>query len=225
MEFTFPREGYHTAILGTTGSGKSTYGAWILSLAPFHQKPAFIIDFKHEEIFARCLRIKEIGLNERLPKNPGVYIVRPRPDQAAFEVETWLEKLWHHGNSWLYIDEGYLMPDKAWLRNVLAQGRSLGLTVLTTSQRPVDIPRSIFTEATYVTVFRLNDKKDQQRVGEFTPPGMLENRLPDFHSFWYSPAHHKADDASPYVLQAPVPGAEAIVERFDNRLRPRHIII
>jgi DNA helicase HerA-like ATPase len=230
MQFIYPREGYHSAILGTTGSGKSTYGAWLLSMAPFHLKPAFIVDFKHEEIFAKALRIREIGLHESLPTVPGVFIVRPRPDEAykgdgTPDVETWLEKLWNAGNAWLYIDEGYLMPDRAWLRNVLAQGRSLGITVVTTSQRPVDISRSVFTEATYVTVFRLNDKKDWQRVGEFTPPGMLEKRLPDFHSFWYSPAHHRADDPQPYVIQSPVPGADAIIERLDSRLRPRHTII
>jgi DNA helicase HerA-like ATPase len=230
MDFIYPNEGYHSAILGTTGSGKSTYGAWILSRAPFHKKPAFIIDFKHEELFAKCLRIREIGLHEKITRSPGLYVLRPRPDEAfrtdgTPDVEKWLEKLWQNGNAWLYIDEGYLAPDRAWLRNVLAQGRSLGITVLTTSQRPVDVSRSVFTEATYVTVFRLNDKKDLQRVGEFTPQGMLENRLPDFHSYWYSPAHHRADDPQPFVIQAPVPGADKIIEFIDGRLRPRHTIL
>lgn len=229
-EFVYPREGYHSAILGMTGSGKSTYGAWLLSRAPFHLKPAFVIDFKHEKIFARLSRIREIGLHEKLPSDPGMYILRPRPDEAYFgddrhDVEKWLEKLWTKGNAWLYIDEGYLMPDRAWLRNVLAQGRSLGITVVATSQRPVDVPRSIFTESTYKTIFRLTDTRDIKRVEEFTLPGLLENRLPDFHSYWYSPAHHRADDPMPYVIQAPVPGEDAIVEMIDGRLRPRHIIL
>lgn len=223
-EFHFPREGYHTAILGTTGSGKSTLGAFVISRSPFHKRPGFIIDYKYEEIFANCTRIREIGVNETLPRHPGLFIVRPRPDQIE-EVEAWLQRLWNHGNAGLYIDEGYLVPDKAWLRNVLAQGRSLGITVITTSQRPVDVSRSVFTEATYVSVFRLNDKKDLQRVGEFTPPGMLEKRLPDYHSFWYSPAHHKADDPSPYVVLSPVPNADAIVDVIDSRLRPRHTLV
>lgn len=224
MEFSFPREGYHTAILGTTGSGKSTLGAHILSRRPFHLKPQFIIDFKHEEIFAKSQRIVEIDVNANLPTQPGVFIVRPRPDQQL-EIEAWLERLWQQGNAGLYIDEGYLMPDKAWLRNVLAQGRSLGITAITTSQRPVDVSRSVFTEAAYVSVFRLNDKKDVQRVGEFTPPGMLETRLPDFHSFWYSPALHRADDPQPYAILSPVPVGDKIVELIDSRLRPKHSLI
>lgn len=230
MKWSFPEEGYHSAILGTTGSGKSTYAAWLLSRSPFHIRPQFILDFKGEEIFHQCERIREIGLHETIPDKPGVYILRPRPDEAFRtdgmpDVEKWFEKLWMKGNAGLYIDEGYLAPDRAWLRNILAQGRSLGITVIATSQRPVDVPRSFFTEATYVSVFRLNDKKDKQRVSEFTPQGMLENHLPDFHSFWYSPKHHMADDQKPYVVLSPVPGADKIVELIDNRLRPRHTLI
>jgi hypothetical protein len=237
MEYVFPREGYHSAILGTTGSGKTTLAAHTLSRAPFHIKPAFVIDFKREEIFAKCQRIREIGLHEKLPSHPGVYVLRPRPDEASKgdgtpDVENWLEKLWHHGNAWLYIDEGYLMPNKRWLRNVLAQGRSLGITAICTSQRPVDVSRSVFTEATYITCFRLNHEDDLDTVAGFTPKGMLTPArktgnwgLPDFHSYWYSPASHKADDPQPYVVLAPVPGADAIVERIDDRLRPRHMIV
>jgi DNA helicase HerA-like ATPase len=229
-EFLFPREGYHTAILGTTGSGKSTLGAWLLSKAPFHLKPAFIIDFKHEEIFQKCLRIREIGIHESLPSHAGLYVVRPRPDEAfradgGPDVEKWLEKLWRNGNAWLFIDEGYLMPDKAWLRNVLAQGRSLGITVVTCSQRPVDVPLSIFTEATYISIFHLNFKKDKQRVEEYTIEGLSESRLPDYHSYWYDRSQHKATDPKPYVVLSPVPGAEQIVEVIDSRLRPRHSIL
>jgi DNA helicase HerA-like ATPase len=230
MDFAFPREGYHSAILGTTGSGKSTYGVWLLSRAPFHQKPAFVIDFKRDPIFEGISRIREIGLHERLPSKPGLFILRPRPDEAYLgdgtpDVESWLEKLWHAGNAWLYIDEGYLAPDRAWLQNILAQGRALGLTVVTTSQRPVNVPRSVFTEASYVTAFRLNDRRDQQRVSEFTPPGMLDTRLPDFNSYWYSSLHHRADDQRPYVILPPVPGADRLAETIDGRLTPRHKLV
>jgi len=223
-EFTFPREGYHTAVLGTTGTGKSTLAAHLLSRAPFHLKPQYILDYKFEDIFAMSKRIVEIGINDTLTRTPGVYIIRPRPDQED-EVEDFFKRLWHHENADLYIDEAYLAPNKTWLRNLLAQGRSKHISVISASQRPVDVPRSVFTEASYVSVFRLNDRKDYQRVGEFTPEGMIEKRLPDYHSFWYSPLHHKADDPQPYVILSPVPRAEQIVELIDSRLRPRHSLL
>lgn len=224
MEFSIPEEGYHTVVLGTTGSGKSTLASFLLSRSPFHKRPTFIIDYKREDIFARLRRIREIGLYDTLPDFPGLFIVRPRPDETE-GVERWLEKLWHHGNAGLYIDESYLVPDKAWLRNVMAQGRSLGITVIASSQRPVDVSRSLFTEASYVSVFRLNDDKDIQRVREFTPKGMMDTRLPDFHSFWYSSKHHRASDPRPYAILSPVPGADEIVEAIDARLRPRHTLL
>lgn len=221
-EFSYPREGYHTAILGMTGSGKSTLGAFLIAKSPLHKRPQFVIDFKGEEIFARLNRIREIGVLENLPKAPGLYILRPRPDQQ-FEVEAWLEKLWTHGNAGVYIDEGYLMPDQSWLRNVLAQGRSLNITVVTASQRPAYVPRSVFTEASYVSVFYLNDKDDKKRVEEFTLPGLLDTPLPEYHSFWYSRFAHR--EVPPYAVLSPVPGTDAIVEMIDSRLRPKHVLI
>lgn len=222
-EFRFPDEGYHTALVGMTGSGKSTMGAHLISRSPFHLRPQFIMDFKGEKIFAEISRIEQIGIHENLPNKPGLFIVRPRPDQGE-EVETWLEKLWTMGNAGLYIDESYLMPDKKWLRNVLAQGRSLGITVIAASQRPIDVPLSVFTEATYFSVFRLSYKKDRQRVDEYTQEGLTEKPLQDFHSIWYDRKQHKSDSV-PYVILSPVPGSDRIVELIDSRLRPRHILV
>lgn len=229
-EFQYPREGYHTAVVGMTGSGKSTLSAYILSKAPFHIKPAFIIDIKRDELFSRCLRLREIGIHEQVPRQAGLYILRPRPDEAfradgTPDIETWLEKLWHTGNAWLYIDESYLMPDKAWLRNILTQGRSLGITVIATSQRPVDVPLPVFTEATYFSAFNLSYKKDKQRVDEYTVPGLTDVPLLEYHSVWYDRFQHKAGDPRPYLVLSPVPGADAIIEAIDSRLRPRHTIL
>lgn len=229
-EFVYPEEGYHTAVLGTTGSGKSTLAAFLISRAPFHLRPQYVIDIKYEKIFAGVTRAREVGVTERITHHPGLYIVRPRPDQQD-EIEEWFERLWHHGDAGLYIDEAYLVPDKRWLRNLLAQGRSRGITVIAASQRPVDVPRAVFTEASYLSVFRLNDDDDKKRVRNFTPKGMMfdeagnERRLPDFHSYWYSPKHHKAADPHPYVIVSPVPGEDQIIEAIDTRLRPKTKLI
>src|SRR5215469_1876964 len=223
-EFLFPRDGYHTTVIGTTGSGKSTLAAHLLSRAPFHFRPYFILDYKREQIFAQCRRIVELDVNGKLPTEPGLYIVRPVPSQIE-DVENWFERIWHMQNCGVYIDEGYLTPDKNWLRNLLCTWRSLGITVIAATQRPVDVPRFFFTEATYFSVFHFNDKKDKQRVNEYTVEGMADRPLAPFHSYWYDRAQHRATDPNPYVVLAPVPNADAIVELIDSRLRPRHQII
>lgn len=223
-EFHFPKPGEHSAILGCSGSGKTLFALWQISEAPFQYFPWFMIDFKGDETISAISRARTLDLSERIPSEPGLYVLRPRPDEKD-DVENWLKKLWEHENAGLYVDEGYLLPDKAWLQNVLAQGRSKKITVSVTSQRPFYVPRSVFTEASYLTVFRLNDDGDKARVAEFSPRDMLKSRLPDWHSFWYSVKHHKSDDAFPWLTMRPVPGADIILERLEARLRPRQRLI
>lgn len=222
--FQFPRDGYHTTVIGTTGSGKSTLAAHLLSRSPFHLRPYFILDYKRETIFFQCKRIIELDIRENLPREPGVYIVRPIPSQID-DVENWFERLWHHENLGLYIDEGYLAPELKWLNNLYVTGRALGITIIGATQRPVAVPRVFFSEATYFSVFHVNDKKDKQRINEFTVEGMVEKPLAPFHSYWYDRSQHKADDPKPYVVLSPVPRAATIVELIDTRLKPRHVVI
>lgn len=221
--FRWPRTDEHTAILGCTGSGKTTLAACVLSKAPFDRMPYIAIDYKNDDLLAQIGRLKEIELSEPIPEKPGLYVIRPLPSEAD-DVEKWLWKVWEKGHTGLYIDEAYLLPNKEAIKNILAQGRSLRIPVIAASQRPVDVPRSIFTEASHIAVFRLNDRRDKKTVAEFTPDGMLENRLPDFHSFWYSVKDHSAGDPKPYHVLAPVPTADKIVKSINDRLAPEYKI-
>jgi len=219
-DFRLPRTDEHLAVLGCTGSGKTTLASWVLSKAPFDQMPYIAIDYKGDELLGAIERIREIGVHENIPKKPGLYVIRPLPSDVE-EIERWLWKVWSQGETGLYIDEAYLLPDKEAIKNILAQGRSLRIPVIAASQRPVSVPRSIFSEASHIAVFRLNDNRDKKTVREFTPDGMIEKRLPDFHSFWYNVKDHKANDPTPYFVLNPVPMADEIVDVINERLKPR----
>lgn len=225
--FRLPRTDEHTAILGCTGSGKTTLASWVLSNAPFHRMPYVAIDYKNDDLLAQIGRIKELEIDDPIPERPGLYVIRPLPSDIE-EMEKWLWRVWEKGNTGLYIDEAYLLPNKEAIKNILAQGRSLRIPVIAASQRPVDVPRSIFTEASHIAVFRLNDDRDKKTVREFTPkfmmfaPGGEEKRLPDYHSFWYSVKDHSAGDPEPYHVLSPVPPAEKIVEKINDRLAPEY---
>jgi DNA helicase HerA-like ATPase len=212
--FNLPATDEHLAVLGCTGSGKTTLASWCLSKAPFDMMPYIAIDYKGDDLLGQIERLREIGLHEKIPSKPGLYVIRPLPSDKD-RVEDWLWKVWSKGETGLYIDEAYLLPDKDAIQNILAQGRSLRIPVIAASQRPVNVPRSIFSEAAHIAVFRLNDRKDKQRVGEFTPPGMTENRLPDFHSWWYNV---KRDTT--FRLK-PVPIADEIIDTINERLKPK----
>lgn len=218
-KFRWPHTDEHCAVLGCTGSGKTTLASYILSKSPFDRMPFIAVDMKGDDLLAQIEHMPELGLNEKIPSEPGLYVVRPLPSEDE-AIENWLGKVWAKGNTGLYIDEAYLLPDKKWVRNILAQGRSLRIPTIFASQRPVDIPRSIFTEASHVAVFRLNDERDKKTVREFTPKGMLDIRLPDYHCAWYSPKWQSADDLTPWFVLSPVPTADKIVESINERLKP-----
>jgi DNA helicase HerA-like ATPase len=219
-DFRLPRTDERLTILGGTGSGKTTLAWWVLSKAPFHEKPYIMVDYKGDDLTAQIDRIKEIGTSDSIPSHPGLYVVRPLPSEVD-EMEAWLWKVWHKENTGLFIDEAYLLPNKNALKNLLAQGRSKRIPVIAASQRPVDVPRSVFSEASHIALFRLNDRRDKKIVAEFTPEGMTEKRLPDYHSFWYNVADHKVDDPTPYYVLKPVPPPDEIADVINDRLKPQ----
>ncbi|MGI0012112.1 MAG: hypothetical protein ACREBU_01520 [Nitrososphaera sp.] len=202
-------------INGRTGSGKTQAGAWFLAIAPFHVQPYTIIDYKREALFDGCDRIREISLND-IPKEPGVFRVKPLPSQVK-EVEDWLWRIWERGYSGLFIDEGYLLPDKEAFTAILTTGRSKHIPVYTLSQRPVYLPRFVFSEADYYMCFHLNDIRDHKTVKQFVPDNDfwdLTKRLPKYNSRWYSVSTDES------FQMRPVPDAVTIMQKFKQRLEP-----
>jgi DNA helicase HerA-like ATPase len=224
MTFSLPAPGEHTAIMGRTGSGKTVFGAWLLSEKQLMHKPTIIFDYKGDEILNGITRTREIE-NYQIPREPGLYILHASPDENE-AVERYLMKIWAAENIDIYIDEGYMLPDENGFSNILTQGRSKGIGVTTLSQRPVAINRFVFSEASHVVQFHLNDRRDLKTVGEFTPQGFSEwipqtpefgglTRLPAFHARWYN---IKRDER--FVLR-PVPDGDKIIEKIDAQLIPK----
>jgi hypothetical protein len=211
--FRLPRDDQRTVIFGRTGSGKTQYGAWLLSESAFDKRPTVIVDYKGDDLLNSSQYVEEITLNT-VPTKPGLYIVHPKPDEDDI-VEAWLWKLWAKENIGLYIDEGYMVPDKGALRSILTQGRSKHIPAIILSQRPVWITRFAVSEADFYTVFHLNAVKDRKIVEEFLPHKALDKQLPAYHSKWYDVANNTL------LTVGPAPSADAITERFDERLRPR----
>ena len=81
-DFRLPGVDEHLAVLGCTGSGKTTLASWVLSKAPFDMMPYIAVDFKGDDLLASIDRLIEIGLNDKIPSKPGLYVVRPLPSET-----------------------------------------------------------------------------------------------------------------------------------------------
>lgn len=219
MTFTLPSPENRTVIIGSTGSGKTVFGVWLLSTRDFNNRPWFIFDFKGDKLLG-ALGAKEIGLRDR-PKEPGLYIIRPIPgdDELINEFFYWV---WATENKGVYVDEGYMLPKFTthfkWFRACLTQGRSKRVELIVCSQRPVFLDKFVFTESNYFAIFNMNYGEDRKHVAAY-----LDNRKPDllpkFHSLWY------AVDGQKSAVLGPVPKANVLLNTFAKRLDQKPVKI
>lgn len=184
-EFTLPDASERTTVIGATGTGKTVFGAWLLSKQRFDKRAWICLDFKNEELFDMVgdppMRTLKLG---SMPKKTGLYRLHVRPGQED-ELEDWLWKIWEKENVGLFCDEVSLVPQRNAFKAILRQGRSKRIPVIACTQRPVDCDREIFTESNYVSVFRLDDERDYKIIKGFTRGANIEAPLPVHWSYWY----------------------------------------
>jgi hypothetical protein len=210
--FRFPGGDERVTILGATGSGKSTCGLWMLSHARFDRRPWVAIDFKRERIFddVGFPPIRRLGLDDMPPKKPGLYLVEPLPGEQA-HLDAFLWRIWNRENVGLYVDEAALMPDDMSYHAfpaILQQGRSKMIPVIACSQRPVSVPRPLFSEANYLCVYRLIDRRDYKTVEGFFPAD-LSRPLPERCWRWYDRDRHQT------LTMGPVPPPGEVAARLN----------
>lgn len=211
--FQLPSTTQRTAIVGRTGSGKSQFGLWLLSCAPFDRMPYIIFDYKNEDMIGEIEHAEELKLGE-LPSEAGLYVVRPAPGQEE-EVEDYLWAIWEKENTGVFVDECYMIDKNSRaFKACLTQGRSKHIPMYLLSQRPVDVSRFVFSESDNHAVFHLNDRRDRETVEKYTPIDKDAPMLPEFHSRWYQVSKHEK-----YHL-LPAPPRANIIERFYDRLKP-----
>lgn len=182
--FRFPPGDSRTVVIGATGTGKTTFGVWLLAHARFDVRPWIILDYKREELFdiVGSPPLQKLAIGS-IPKQKGLYIASPKPGEDDV-VEEWLWKIWQRENIGLFCDEATLLPNKDAMKAILRQGRSKRIPIIACTQRPVDIEREFFTEANFVSVFRVQDIRDLKIVQGFIRGLDPDRNLPEHWSYW-----------------------------------------
>ena len=215
-KFRLPSRTERVAIFGRTGSGKSVFALWLLSLHSIEDQPWVILDYKKDKYLRSIPYIREIDLGE-IPKHAGIHIIDVDPKTDDGEVDDYLYSLLKKGNIGLFCDESASIPQREpkyrGLKSVFAQGRSKKVPVILATQRPSWINQSVLSEADYFATFHLAKADDRARTKEFMPDD-VERRLDDYHSHWYDV---KKDEL---LIVKPV-NEEQTFDRLSERLKPK----
>jgi DNA helicase HerA-like ATPase len=199
-------------IIGTTGSGKTTFGLWCLAQRNYDQKPWLIVDFKREAMIEKIPRIEEIGVDDKVPRRKGLYVVRPTIDDIDDgAVSELFRRIWEHENIGVFIDEGYMVPPRdRMLRALLTQGRSKRIPMINLSQRPAYVSPWLLSESEFKSVFYLDNPADVERVNAYMP-AVDPSKLKDHWSYWYQRPGREL------VTLSPCPGEAEILDIFERR--------
>lgn len=173
------KQGDAITIVGSTGSGKTTLA---LRLLPYRDYVCVMgTKNKDDSLYPRLERegYKLTDDPKLDPEDEPLVLFRPKlagptieavneQRQKFFEL---LVGVFNEGGWCLYGDEVRYLSDNLKLRSVLdllwLQGRSLGITMLVSTQRPVSIPVVAFESAVHLFLFRTTDKANIDRAAEF----------------------------------------------------------
>lgn len=227
-DWKLPLNDDRTSIVGKTGSGKTVFGVYLLLVSRLYQKmPWIIFDYKGDE-FIRKIPVVNIDVRSKPPTDPGIYLAHMSPFDGEELFNSFVKKIWSNGSTGLFFDEAYMLPDRrgrtenSVLRAVFTTGRSRHIPIISLSQRPVDVLRYNFTEASHHVIFHMNDDRDFATVRSYIPSRAFEeafggkNRLPKYHCLWYDVNR----DLSFEML--PCPDEKALEPMFDEVRDVKH---
>jgi hypothetical protein len=217
-DFRIPGGTDRTVIIGGTGSGKTTFGAWLLSRQRFDLRAWVAIDFKGEELWGLVGSPPMRSLDlDTLPTSLGLFRLSVQPGEED-ALERWLWRVWGRENIGLFADEVSLMQSNGF-KAILRQGRSKRIPVIACSQRPVDCDREVFTEAGFRAVFRLDDERDYKIVRGLTRGADLSHPLPEHWCYWQDAARNVI------LVLKPVATPDAIAKRLREAIPvPRKLL-
>jgi hypothetical protein len=231
--FVFPGPQDRLTINGMTGSGKTTFAFWLFGeCADFDKKPWIVVDYKQADpIINGALAegiFDELKLSEKIPRDAGVFVIRPRAQEGATPVVQFLWKVYEAGRVGLFLDEATMIPELRGegnsggpFQSLLSQGRSKNIPVWTLAQRPAHVNKMVYSESDFYCAFKLGMTADLDKIRKEGIPEWSEGyervwgdkvRLKPFTSRWYDRKRERS-----FILN-PAPAPNVILNILANRV-------
>jgi len=167
-------QGEHVTLIGTTGSGKTTLAQQILGARQY------IVIFGVKGRDSSMDKFLRLGF-QRIPnwhynEISNYLVLWPQIrgyGHVGKQRETFadaIDAIFRQGGWCVVLDEVSYLSDTLsmdrQLKFLLQQGRSSGISVVGMTQRPAFIPLAFYDQASHLFVWRDNDRRNRQRVGE-----------------------------------------------------------
>lgn len=181
-----PLPGEHLAIIGATGQGKTHLQNNVLPYWPFVAVFATknndstidrLISESSYERFDRWYPLSPLDHPRRViwPNVPNLK-TQTKVQRDVFDHA--IESIWAEGGrpkdkpvGWaVAIDEFWWFSNQLgmdqYLKVILFQGRSNGVSLIAATQRPVDVPVALYSQSTHLFFFHDDDNRNLERIGE-----------------------------------------------------------
>lgn len=166
----------HVFIAGGTGSGKTVLARHYLA---GNEKQVFVLDTKGtfkwpevpDELQITIVRLSQI---EDAARNFKFVIYRPIFEELNDEFyDAFFSFCYRLGKCTVYVDEAAQVCKSAQqfpvnYFGILTRGRELDVNVWSSTQRPANIPITIYSEASHWFIFRLKAEQDRKKLFNYS---------------------------------------------------------
>jgi ABC-type cobalamin/Fe3+-siderophores transport system ATPase subunit len=171
-------QGEHATLIAPTGQGKTTLVRKLLPLTPAIRNYVMVLATKkRDKVLSQFSDYRRMDFPQRWAERVIIYPPFPKNANAMLKAqrETFqraLNEAYQNGGWTVYADEvRYLASDLKLgpeLQRLWMQGRSLGVSLIASTQRPRHIPLEAYDQPTHLFFWRDTDRNNVDRIADIS---------------------------------------------------------